>query len=73
MATATELGLTKPNKHGVLVLKTLSGTVEVFDRFVPTGTGAAKGSGTAACARICARQELGDGLGCAAGGPFAGS
>ena len=43
MATATELGLTKPNKHGVLVLKTpLTGTVEVFDGFVPTGTGAAK-------------------------------
>jgi hypothetical protein len=43
MATATELGLTKPNKHGVQVLETLSGTVELFDRFVPTGTGAAKG------------------------------
>ena len=44
MATATELGLTKPNKHGVLVLKDpLPGTVELFDRFVPTGMGAAKG------------------------------
>jgi hypothetical protein len=44
MATATELGLTKPNKHGVLVPRTLSrAPVELFDRFVPTGTGPAKG------------------------------
>ena len=44
MATATELGLTKPNKHGDLVLKTpLPGTADLFDRFVPTDTKAAKG------------------------------
>jgi hypothetical protein len=52
----------------------LPGTVELFDRFVPTGTGAAKGqwyyrmlSGYAHA------KSWGDGLGCAAGGPFDGS
>jgi hypothetical protein len=43
MAAGNRAGTDQAHKHGVLVLKTpLTGTVEVFDGFVPTGTGAAK-------------------------------
>ena len=42
MATTTELGLTKPTSTAFWYSRPLTGTVEVFDRFVPTGTGAAK-------------------------------
>lgn len=41
MAAATELGLTKPTTTAFWYSRPLPGTVEVFDRFVPTG--AAKG------------------------------
>ena len=43
MAMTTELGLTKPTSTAFWYSRPpLTGTVEVFDRFVPTGTGAAK-------------------------------
>jgi hypothetical protein len=43
MAAGNRAGTDQAHKHDVLVLKTpLTGTVEVFDGFVPTGTGAAK-------------------------------
>ena len=73
MATATELGLTKPTTTAFWYSRPLPGTVEVFDRFVPTGTGAAKGQWYYRMCSDMPRQELGDGLGCAAGGPFDGS
>ena len=73
LAAATELGLTKPTTTAFWYSRPLPGTVEVFDRFVPTGTGAAKGQWYYRMCSDMPRQELGDGLGCAAGGPFDGS
>jgi hypothetical protein len=51
---ATELGLTKPNKHGVLVLKTLSRAPLKCSTasFLPVRE-QRRASGTTACARIC--------------------
>jgi len=69
MAAATELGLTKPTTTAFWYSRPLPGTVEVFDRFVPTGTGAAKGQWYYRMCSDMPRQELGDGLGCAAGAP----
>ena len=67
-------GTDQAHKHGVLVLKTPSRAPLKCSTasFLPVRE-QRRGSGTTACSRDMPRQKLGDGLGCAAGGPFDGS
>jgi hypothetical protein len=60
MATATELGLTKPNKYGVLVLKTLSRAPLNCSTasFLPVRE-QRRGSGTTACSRDMRTPRVG--------------
>jgi hypothetical protein len=74
MAAGNRAGTDQAHKHGVLVLKTPSRAPLKCSTasFLPVRE-QRRCSGTTACSREMPRQELGDGLGCAAGGPFDGS
>jgi hypothetical protein len=74
MAMTTELGLTKPTSTAFWYSRPPSRAPLKCSTasFLPVRE-QRRCSGTTACSREMPRQELGDGLGCAAGGPFDGS